>query len=218
MRTSRALRLTVPAVAAIALAVLPSPTAHAQSLEKLKKEEAAAKQAADRAAVAVTNSIGEYNRVFHEIEKTKAAIAERQGRADRIGSVAKERAIEAYMGSKFEVADVFESADLLEASRKARLLGEVTKKDSETIDRLEVEAVDLGTAKERLNDLLGEAQRIIDAKRAAERVLEQKFTQLTAKRKALEARLAAQRSSGRLPRRRYCAGPPDGLRAPCASR
>ncbi|MBI2167965.1 MAG: peptidoglycan DD-metalloendopeptidase family protein [Actinobacteria bacterium] len=198
MPSSRALRALLAAFVAISVVALSPAEARAQSLEKLKKEEEAAKRAADEAAAEVTDSIGEYNSIYHEIERTKANIAAKEERATQIGDVAVDRAIEAYKGSNFEVADVFDSQDLLEASRKARLLGEVTKKDTETIDRLEVEAVDLQTEREKLADLLDQAQAIIDAKRAAEKRLEQRFIELTAKRKALEARLAAQaRNRGR---------------------
>lgn len=192
MRFSRALRAALAALAAITVVVLVPVTARAQSVESLKKQEAEAKRAADRAAADVTKAIGEYNQIFHEIERTKANIAAKEARAQQIGTVAVNRAIEAYKGSNFEVADVFESRDLLEASRRARLLGEVTKKDTETVDRLEVEATDLDAEREKLAGLLDQAQRIIDAKRAAENRLEARFRELTNKRKALEARLAAQ--------------------------
>lgn len=168
----------------------------AASLDSLKKQEAEAKRAADRAAIEVTRSIGEFNRIAHEIERTKANIAAKEATAQRIGTVAVDRAIEAYKGSNFESADVFDSQDLLEASRKARLLSGVTKKDTETIDRLEVEATDLETERAKLAGLLDQQQQIIDAKRAAERRLEQRFAQLTNRRKALEAQLAARRRSG----------------------
>lgn len=218
MRPSRAVRLAVAALVATTFVVLqPVPARAAPSVESLKKQEAEAKKAADREAAAVTRSIGEYNRVFHEIEQTKAEIAAKEQRAAKIGDVAVDRAIEAYKGSNFETADVFESQDLLEASRKARLLSEVTKNDTEAIDRLEVEATDLQSEKDHLAELLDEAQRIIDAKRAAEARLEQRFRDLTAKRKALEARLAAQaKARGR--RGGFPAGaapaPVDGLVCP----
>lgn len=194
MRPFRALpRVAVAALVATTALVLVPAGARAQSVESLKKQEAEAQRAADRATAEVTRSIGEYNRIFHEIERTKATIATKEAQATEIGGIALERAIEAYKGSNFEAADVFESEDLLEASRKARLLGQVTKKDTETIDRLEVEAVDLQTERDHLAQLLDEAQGIIDARRAAEKRLEARFRELTNKRKALEARLAAQR-------------------------
>lgn len=218
MRFPRALRAAVAALAATTVVVLLPVSAHAQSLSSLKKQEADAKRAADRAAAQVTKAIGEYNRVFHEIETTKANIAAKEAQAQQIGGIAVDRAIEAYKGSNFEAADVFESQDLLEASRKARLIGEVTKKDTETIDRLEVEATDLRTEKEKLARLLDEAQGIINAKRAAEARLEQRFAQLTNKRKALEARLAAQARRARSgPGRRFgiaAPAPVDGLVCP----
>ena len=218
MRPSRAFRVAVAALAATTIVVLVPVTARAQSLESLKKQEAEAQRAADRATGDVTRSIGEYNRIFHEIERTKANIATKEAHAQQIGGIAFERAIEAYKGSNFEAADVFESEDLLEASRKARLLGEVTKRDSETINRLEVEATDLQSERDRLAQLLDEAQGIIDAKRAAEKRLETRFAELTNKRKALEARLAAQsraRASGA--GRSFGIAPPspvDGLVCP----
>lgn len=185
-------RAAAVALAVTMVVVLRASPSHAQSVESLKKQEADAKKAADRAAAEVTNSIGDYNRVYHEIETTKATVAAKEAQAQEIGVVAVDRAVEAYKGSNFEVTDVFESADLLEASRKARLLGEVTKNDTETIDRLEVETVDLNTEREKLASLLEEAQAIIDVKRAAEQRLEARFAELTNRRKALEIRLAQQ--------------------------
>lgn len=196
MRQQRILRSLAPLVAASLLLLQPA-DARAQSLSDLKKQEAEAKQAADQAAAEVTDAIGRWNEIHHEIETTKAGIAAKQAKADELGTLAVDRAVEAYKGSNFEVAEVFESTDLLEASRRARLLGEVTKKDSEAIDRLEVESVDLKTEQEKLDDLLNEAQSILDARRAAEARLERRFEQLESKREALEARLAAQRSASR---------------------
>lgn len=194
MRQQRILRFVAPLVAASLLLLQPA-DARAQSLSDLKKQEAEAKRAADQAAAEVTDAIGRWNEIHHEIETTKANIAAKQEKADELGTLAVDRAVEAYKGSNFEVAEVFESTDLLEASRRARLLGEVTRKDSEAIDRLEVESVDLKTEQEKLDGLLDEAQGILDARRAAEARLERRFEQLASKRKALEARLAAQRSA-----------------------
>ncbi len=194
MRQQRILRFVAPLVAASLLLLQPT-DARAQSLSDLKKQEAEAKRSADQAAAEVTDAIGRWNEIHHEIETTKANIAVKQEKADELGTLAVDRAVEAYKGSNFEVAEVFESTDLLEASRRARLLGEVTRKDSEAIDRLEVESVDLKTEQEKLDALLDEAQSILDARRAAEARLERRFEQLASKRKALEARLAAQRSA-----------------------
>lgn len=196
MRQQRILRFVAPLVAASLLLLQPV-DARAQSLTDLKKQEAEAKRSADQAAAEVTDAIGRWNEIYHEIETTKANIAVKQAKADELGTLAVDRAVEAYKGSNFEVAEVFESTDLLEASRRARLLGEVTKKDSEAIDRLEVESVDLKTEQEKLDGLLDEAQGILDARRAAEDRLERRFEQLASKRKALEARLAAQRAASR---------------------
>lgn len=207
MRSPRALGALLAALCVATLVVVNStPAGAAQSLESLKKQEADAKRAADRAAVEVTKSIGEYNRIYHEIETTKANIAAKESQAEQIGSIAVDRAVEAYKGSNFEVADVFDSPDLLEASRKARLLGEVTKKDSEAIDRLEVEATDLATEKQKLAGLLDQAQKIIDDKRAAEARMEARSREFTAKRKALEAELA--RRARRSPRGGDFGAPP----------
>jgi murein DD-endopeptidase MepM/ murein hydrolase activator NlpD len=178
-------------VAAVTLLALQPATARAQSVEGLKKQEAAAQAAANKAAVEVTESIGEYNRIHDEIVVLEATISAKKSKTTRLGELAVDRAVKAYKGSAFEVGQVFDSTDLLDASRRARLIGTVTKDDSETIDRLAVEMGDLRGTEKRLEALKEEQQRVIDAKRAAESALRRRLTELTAKRKALEIRLAA---------------------------
>lgn len=192
MRTLTRFLRPAALLAAASLLLLQPVDARAQSLEDLKKQESAAKAAADRAAAEVTRAIGEWNQIHDEIETTKADIAAREARAAELGEMAVGRAVKAYKGSNFEVADVLESEDLLEASRRARLLGQVTKNDNESIDRLAVEATDLKTEKQKLDGLLERQQSILDAKRAAEAELEARIARLQRERKALEARLAAE--------------------------
>lgn len=195
MRSSRRLLRAVALLAAISVLLVQPVDARAQSLEELEEREAAAKRAVDEAAAEVTEAIGEWNEVYYEIEETKERIAAKKARAAELGELAVDRAVEAYKGSSFDAAAFLESRDLLEASRKARLVGQVTKKDSETIDRLHVETSDLKAEQEKLDRLLEEQQSVIDARRAAEARLEERLEKLESERKALEARLAAQRAA-----------------------
>lgn len=195
MRSSRRLLRSVALLAAISVLLLQPADARAQSLDELEEREAAAKRAVDEAAAEVTEAIGQWNEVFYEIEETKERIAAKKARAAELGELAVDRAVEAYKGSNFDAAEFLESRDLLEASRKARLVGQVTKQDSETIDRLHVETTDLKTEQEKLDRLLEEQQSVIDARRAAEARLEERLEKLERERKALEARLAAQRAA-----------------------
>lgn len=184
----------IAAALAVAVVLLSQPlAARAQSLEELKDREASAKRAVDEMAAKVTEAIGEWNAIHHEIEQIESVINAKQAKANDLGTLAVDRAVEAYKGRSNQGLEILDSTDLLEASRRARLLGHVTQKDSETIDKLNVEATDLATDEERLQHLKEEQQRIIDERRAAEDELERRFQKLNAERVALEERLAAQR-------------------------
>lgn len=171
--------------------------ARAQSVDALKREEAAAQRAADQAAAEVTAAISEQNLITDEVLTVRATISAKELKRDELSGLAIDRAVEAYKGSQYEVNQVFESQDLLEASRRARLLGTVTKDDNETIDLLAVQMNDLARDHERLDALLEQQRKIVAAKREAEARLEARLADLTRKRKALEARLAAQAAARR---------------------
>lgn len=169
--------------------------ARAESVSSLKKQEEAAHQAAQQATAKIAAAIDEWNSIHDEILRTKAEIEAKQQHADELASAALDRAVQAYKGSNFQVSPLFESTDLLDASRRARLMGQVTKHDNETIDRLRVETSDLNAAQDKLDSLLARQQQVLDARRAAEREWESKYKKLQARRKALETQLAAQTGS-----------------------
>lgn len=193
MRSSRRIPRLLALLVAASLLLLQPVDARGQSLSDLKEQEQAAKRAADEAAAEVTEAIGEWNRIHHEIEETRARVAAKESRAEELTDMAVGRAVEAYKGASFEVADVLGSTDLLQASRKARLLGHVNGSDAQTIDRLEVEASDLEAERAKLDDLLEQQQGVLDSKREAEARMEARFEELREKRQDLEARLEAER-------------------------
>lgn len=200
-RFSRAAAMVLAMGVTVALVVVVPGEARAESVDGLRREVADARRAAEQAAGAVQAAVAEWNRLEDEIRLRQARIAVNEARVAELSELAVDRAVSAYKSSGFEVVDVFEAGTLLESARWAHLHGQVAQHDAETVDQLAVATGDLQAERAQLDNLQAEQQRVIDARRAAERRLRDRLAESQRKLRALEARLAAEAEARRVAQR-----------------
>ena len=204
MRTSRPASVLV---AALALLVPATGAAASDPLSDAQARVSAAQSAAYEASGDLEEANDRYYQLEVEISRTEQAIEELELEASGLRILATRRAVDAYKGQHFDLADIVAADDVLDAARRTQFLDRLNASGDEAIDELgamseelSVKQTELGARREEQAGVKSELEdrekalyeALADAE-DAQREVEDRIAQENADR---AAELAARRSAG----------------------
>lgn len=194
----RCIVLALASVLGAALPMAPVGAASRQpSLEELKKQVAAAKAAATRAAAAENAAEARYARLSDRVGALEQGVTTRRSTAQELERLAVARAVRMYEGGSLRMAGVLDAKDALESGRRVHLLGEVTRQDRDTVNRLAVAVEDLRSEQRQLRDQQAEARKALAQLRSEQSNVEKQVEAAQRALNALQARLAQEAAARR---------------------
>jgi septal ring factor EnvC (AmiA/AmiB activator) len=141
------------------------------------------------------------DRIDAEISALEGEVASAQAHADRVAVIARDRAVEIYMGSGTDFGPVLDSTDALDSARRAELLDRANSESRKVLDEFEV-------ASERLADQRAELERRREEQQQAADQLASEQQELEARLASLQAQAAAEAAAATAARARKAAAAP----------
>jgi murein DD-endopeptidase MepM/ murein hydrolase activator NlpD len=160
-------------------------TASAAPIDDARTQVAEAQRAADAAAARYEEAIGRLEQLGADIEDRKARIAAGKQEAAELSGIARDRAVEAYIGrgTLTEGSFVVDGGDPLDEIRRTKLLARTKEREDDAVARLA-----------QINDDLAHEQRQLESERVEqERAVEQvEAEQATVQAQLQEAQTAVE--------------------------
>ena len=208
MRTSRA----ASALAAALALLVPATGASAKDpLDEAQDRVAAAERAAYEASADLEDANNRYYELEQDIARNEQAVESLELEASGLRVIARQRAVDAYQGQHFDLADIIAADDVLDAARRSQFLDRLNATGEEAIDQLGAMSEELAVKQAKLAGQRDEQATVRDGLEEQERALYNALEEAEAAQREVEDRIArenAERAAELAARR--AAGPSGG--------
>jgi peptidoglycan LD-endopeptidase LytH len=186
--------------AGFALAATAAPArAAATPIDEARTKVTEAQRAADAAAVRYDEAIGRLEALGLEIEDLRARIEAGRAEAARLRALARQRAVEAYVGRDGldDAGFVLDGGDPLDQIRRDKLLARTKEREDDAVDALAAVERDLARQRTELEARRAEQQRSVEQAEAEQATLQTQLRDAEAALSLLEEQLRREQEAQR---------------------
>ena len=186
-------------VGALVAAALVAPSAGSAPIDDARARVTEAQRAADAAAARYEEAIGRLEQLLADIEDRKVRIAAGKQEAAELGVLARNRAVEAYIGrgTLTEGGFLVEGGDPLDEIRRQKLLARTKAREDDAIERLAQLNEDLANEQRQLEAQRVEQEKLVEQVEAEQVVVQTQLQEAQAAVELLEEQLRREEEAQR---------------------